>query len=100
MSSAAAMERARAGIVGVGGDKDVVGEYTADGLKLPILMLLYADDADRGSNFEKDGLLDNELLGLPVEDMAEVVDRVVRQQQQEQMQQQKKKSEFAQSSVL
>ncbi|KAJ5898347.1 isoflavone reductase family protein [Penicillium tannophilum] len=52
----------------------------SDGLKLLILMLLYADDKDRGANFEKDGLLCNELLGLPKEDLTEVVDRVVKQQ--------------------
>ncbi|KAJ5630784.1 isoflavone reductase family protein [Penicillium longicatenatum] len=52
----------------------------SDGLKLLVLMLLYADDADRGANFEKDGLLCNELLGLPDENVTEVVNRVVNQQ--------------------
>jgi hypothetical protein len=51
-----------------------------EGLKLLVLLLLYSDDADRGANFEKDGLLDNKLLGLPVEDFTEVVERVVKQQ--------------------
>jgi hypothetical protein len=49
-------------------------------LKLLILLLLYADDAERGANFEKDGLLGNKLLGLPVEHLTEVVERVVKQQ--------------------
>ncbi|KAJ6006332.1 isoflavone reductase family protein [Penicillium sp. IBT 35674x] len=52
----------------------------SDGLKLLILMLLYADDADRGADFKKDGLLCNELLGLPEEDLTEVIHRVVKQQ--------------------
>ncbi|KAJ5546768.1 isoflavone reductase family protein [Penicillium frequentans] len=52
----------------------------SDGLKLLVLMLLYADDKDRGANFEKDGLLCNKLLGLPEEDLTEVVNRVVKQQ--------------------
>ncbi|TPX10757.1 uncharacterized protein E0L32_008326 [Thyridium curvatum] len=50
----------------------------SEGLKLLILMLMYADDVDRGANFEKDALLCNETLGLPVEDLAEVVQRVVK----------------------
>ena len=50
----------------------------SDGLKLLVLMLLYADDADRGANFEKFGL-SNKLLGLPEENLEEVIDRVVKQ---------------------
>ncbi|KAJ8125978.1 hypothetical protein O1611_g7660 [Lasiodiplodia mahajangana] len=50
----------------------------SEGLKLLILMLLYADDADRGANFEKDGLLCNELLGLPKEDLIDVIERIVK----------------------
>lgn len=49
----------------------------SDGLKLLILMLLYADDADRGANFEKFGLA-NDLLGLPQEDLMEVISRIVK----------------------
>lgn len=52
----------------------------SEGLKLLILMLLYADYPDRGADFEKDGLLSNELLGLPMEDLTEVIARVVEQQ--------------------
>ncbi|KAH8162521.1 hypothetical protein CIB48_g5720 [Xylaria polymorpha] len=51
----------------------------SESLKLLILMLLYADDADRGANFEKDGLLCNELLGLPREDLTDVIDRIIKQ---------------------
>ncbi|KAK0111947.1 hypothetical protein ONS96_001211 [Cadophora gregata f. sp. sojae] len=51
----------------------------SDGLKLLILMLLYADSTDRGANFKKDGLLANELLGLPVENLSDVIARVVKQ---------------------
>ncbi|PVH75067.1 isoflavone reductase family protein [Cadophora sp. DSE1049] len=51
----------------------------SDGLKLLILMLLYADSTDRGANFEKSGLLTNELLGLPVENLSDVIARVVKQ---------------------
>lgn len=50
----------------------------SDGLKLVILMLLYADDADRGADFEKFGLSNN-LLGLKEESLTEVIDRVVKQ---------------------
>jgi hypothetical protein len=42
--------------------------------------LLYSDEADRGANFEKMGVLDNKLLGLPVENMTEVVERLVKAQ--------------------
>ncbi|KAJ5946599.1 isoflavone reductase family protein [Penicillium verhagenii] len=52
----------------------------SDGLKLLVLMLLYADDMDRGADFAKDGLLWNDLLGLREENLAEVVGRVVKQQ--------------------
>jgi len=51
-----------------------------EGLKLFILMLLYADSTDRGANFEKDGLLCNKLLELPEENLSEVIARVVKQQ--------------------
>ncbi|KFA69603.1 hypothetical protein S40285_07461 [Stachybotrys chlorohalonatus IBT 40285] len=54
-------------------------EEYSEGLKLRILMLLYAEDADRGADFEKDGLLDNELLGLPQENLKLAVERVVKQ---------------------
>ncbi|KAI1123573.1 hypothetical protein F5Y10DRAFT_285902 [Nemania abortiva] len=50
----------------------------SDGLKLLILMLLYADGVDRGANFENDGLLCNELLDLPKENLIDVIDRVVK----------------------
>jgi len=50
----------------------------SEGLKLLILLLLYSDDADRGANFEKSGLLDNDLLGLPSENMVDVVERLVK----------------------
>ncbi|KAJ5716419.1 isoflavone reductase family protein [Penicillium malachiteum] len=49
----------------------------SDGLKLLVLMLLYADDANRGANFENFGL-SNELLGLPEESLAEVISRIVK----------------------
>jgi hypothetical protein len=52
----------------------------SEGLKLLILLLLYSDEADRGANFEKMGVLDNKLLGLPVENMTEVVERLVKAQ--------------------
>jgi hypothetical protein len=52
----------------------------SEGLKLLILMLLYADGTDRGANFEKDGLLCNKLLELPEENLSEVIVRVVKQQ--------------------
>ncbi|KAJ6103037.1 isoflavone reductase family protein [Penicillium sp. IBT 16267x] len=71
MSSEAALKKAA--------ELDNTTDYS-DGLKLAILMLLYADDADRGADFEKDGLLCNELLGLPEEDLTEVVNRVVKRQ--------------------
>ncbi|KAI9149379.1 isoflavone reductase family protein [Paramyrothecium foliicola] len=58
-------------------DKLVDRDYSA-GLKLRILMLLYAEDADRGADFEKDGWLDNEMLGLPAETLGDVVARVVK----------------------
>ncbi|KAH7308471.1 isoflavone reductase family protein [Stachybotrys elegans] len=51
-------------------------EYSI-GLKLRILMLLYAEDADRGANFEKDGLLDNKLLGLPEENLEDTIQRIL-----------------------
>lgn len=70
MTSAVAMEKAR----------KLNNKDPSKGLKLLILMLLYADGADRGANFEKDGLLSNKLLGLPVEDLSEVIARVVGQQ--------------------
>ncbi|KAI3327453.1 isoflavone reductase family protein [Ustulina deusta] len=49
----------------------------SEGLKLRILMLLYAEDADRGANFEKDGLLCNKLLDLPEEALTDIIERVV-----------------------
>ncbi|KAI0120069.1 isoflavone reductase family protein [Nemania sp. FL0031] len=58
--------------------KELDNKDHSEGLKLLILMLLYADDADRGANFEKDGLLCNELLGLPKENLIDVIDRVVK----------------------
>ncbi|KAJ6007632.1 isoflavone reductase family protein [Penicillium herquei] len=67
MSSADALKRAAEL-----DDKDY-----SDGLKLLILMLLYADDTDRGANFEKFGL-SNELLGLPEESLTEVINRIVK----------------------
>ncbi|KAJ5702493.1 isoflavone reductase family protein [Penicillium malachiteum] len=66
MSSADALKRAAEL-----DDKDY-----SDGLKLLVLMLLYADDADRGANFEKFGL-SNELLGLPQESLTDVIGRIV-----------------------
>lgn len=53
----------------------------SEGLKWLILLLLYADDADRGGNFEKAFPLDNKLLGLPVEHMPDVVERIIKQHQ-------------------
>lgn len=47
-------------------------------LKLKIWLLLCSDRMDRGANFEKDGVLNNELLGLPVEELREVVKRIVK----------------------
>lgn len=70
MSSAAALEKA----------KKLEDREESASLKLRVLMLLYADDKDRGANFEKDGLLSNDLLGLPAEDLSETIARVVRQQ--------------------
>lgn len=43
-------------------------------------MHMYADNGDRGADFVKDGRLSNELLGLPLEDLSEVVARVVQKQ--------------------
>ena len=60
--------------------RELDNQDKSEGLKLLILLLLYSDDAGRGANFEKDGLLDNKLLELPVEDFTEVVERVVKQQ--------------------
>lgn len=71
MTSAEALEKA----------KNMGNQDHSDGLKLRCLMLLYADDADRGANFEKDGLLANELLGLPVEDLSQTIAQVVKGQQ-------------------
>ncbi|KAJ5939556.1 isoflavone reductase family protein [Penicillium verhagenii] len=48
---------------------------TTDGPKLLILMLLYADDVDRGVDFAKGGL-----LGSREENLAEVVVRILKQQ--------------------
>lgn len=70
LTSEEALEKAR----------ELDNEDYSEGLKLLILMLLYADDADRGGNFEKAFSLDNELLGLPVEHLTDVVERVVKQQ--------------------
>ncbi|KPM45835.1 hypothetical protein AK830_g683 [Neonectria ditissima] len=58
---------------------DLGNQDHSEGLKLQILMLLYADNVDRGADFEKDGLLDNEMLQLPEEDLAEVVEQVIKQ---------------------
>lgn len=55
-------------------------EDFSEGLKLLILMLLYAEDEDRGADFVKDGVLSNELIGLPGESLADVVARVVKGQ--------------------
>lgn len=60
--------------------QELDGADYSDGLKLLCLSLMYSDKADRGGNFEKSFTLDNELLGLPVEHMAEVVERVVKEQ--------------------
>jgi hypothetical protein len=60
--------------------KELGKQDKSEGLKLLVLQLLYADDADRGADFEKDDLLDNKLLELPTEDLTEVVERVVKQQ--------------------
>ncbi|KAM3542143.1 hypothetical protein ARSEF1564_004963 [Beauveria bassiana] len=70
MSSAEALKKAA----------DMDNEDYSEGLKLLILMLLYADDVDRGADFEKDGLLCNKMLGLPAENLAEVVGQVVKRQ--------------------
>ncbi|KAL1302311.1 hypothetical protein AAFC00_002726 [Neodothiora populina] len=53
----------------------------SEGLRLSVLLLMYADDADRGGNFEETFSLDNEMLGLPVEHLSLVVERIVKQQQ-------------------
>ncbi|KAM3516411.1 hypothetical protein NHJ13051_009939 [Beauveria bassiana] len=70
MSSAEALKKAA----------DMDNEDYSEGLKLLILMLLYADDVDRGADFKKDGLLCNKMLGLPAENLAEVVGQVVKRQ--------------------
>ncbi|KAI1175047.1 isoflavone reductase family protein [Nemania sp. FL0916] len=54
------------------------GKDDAQALKLRILMLMYGEDDDRGADFEKDGLLANDMLDLPVEDLNDVVERVVK----------------------
>ncbi|KAL2061511.1 hypothetical protein VTL71DRAFT_6888 [Oculimacula yallundae] len=58
--------------------KKLENKDNSDGLKILVLMLLYADSTDRGANFEKDGLLANELLELPVENLSDVITRVVK----------------------
>lgn len=60
--------------------KDMDNRDYSDGLKLLILTLMYADAPDRGGDFRKDGLLCNELLGLPEENLAETVGRIVKRQ--------------------
>lgn len=67
MSSADALKRAA----------DLDNKDHSEGLKLLILMLLYADDADRGADFGKFGL-SNGLLGLPEETMTGVIDRIMK----------------------
>ena len=62
MTSEAALEKA----------KRLDNKDHSEGLKLLILMLLYADGVNRGADFEKDGLLSNKLLGLPIGDLSEV----------------------------
>lgn len=52
-------------------------EDHSEGLKLLVLMLLYAEDADRGANFTTDGLLDNKMLELPEETLKESIQRIV-----------------------
>lgn len=52
----------------------------SEGLELLTLMLLYTDGPDKGANFEKDGLISNQLLGLPTEDLSEVIAQVVKKQ--------------------
>ncbi|ATY60369.1 isoflavone reductase family [Cordyceps militaris] len=68
MSSAEALKKAA----------DMDNKDYSEGLKLLILMLLYADNVDRGADFEKTGSLCNELLGLPTENLAEVVGQIVK----------------------
>lgn len=70
MTSEAALEKA----------KKLNNKDHSEGLKLLILMLLYADGADKGADFEKHGLLSNQLLELPKEDFREVIARVVKNQ--------------------
>ncbi|KAI9151252.1 hypothetical protein HJFPF1_08451 [Paramyrothecium foliicola] len=53
--------------------KELADKDHSPGLKVIILMLLYAEDADRGGDFGKDGLLDNKLLSLPEESMEESI---------------------------
>ncbi|KAF2822643.1 hypothetical protein CC86DRAFT_423885 [Ophiobolus disseminans] len=58
--------------------QDIESVDHSEGLKLFILLLLYSDDAGRGANFEKSGILDNDLLGLPSENMVDVVERLLK----------------------
>lgn len=67
MTSEAALEKA----------KKLEDKDHSEGLKLLILMLLYADGADKGADFEKHGWLSNQLLELPKEDLGEVIARIV-----------------------
>lgn len=70
MTSEAALEKA----------KELDNKDHSEGLKLLILMLLYADGADTVADFEKNGLLFNQLLELPTEDLSEVIARIVKKQ--------------------
>lgn len=60
--------------------KELDRQGNSEALNLFIRVLLYGDDADRGANFEKNGLLDNKLLELPVENLTEVVEKIVKRQ--------------------
>jgi len=53
----------------------------SDALKLRILVLLYADAKDNGTEFEKDVRWANELLGLEKEDLRSVIEKILSSQQ-------------------
>lgn len=55
---------------------DGMGEEK-EALKLRMLLVLGSEEVDRGADFEKDGVLDNEMLGLPAENLTKVVERVL-----------------------
>ena len=50
-------------------------------MKLRILVLLYADAKDNGTEFEKDVRWANELLGLEKEDLRSVIEKILSSQQ-------------------